>query len=246
MIPVLRQQQILEFIKEKGSVSLSEGVKGIGISESTIRRDLKELEQQGFVDLYRGGGICVKGGEIELELDEKMVLHKEEKDRIARYAASLVYPHDVIFLDPSSANHLMIDYLPTDNITVVTNSIAHINKLVKRQITCLLIGGEIKRTTSSCIGPIAEDTIANLRFSKCFLGANGMSVKYGLTNHDVRERIIKRVAIASSVATYFLVDASKYGTIAKCKVADIDEYAIITDRAITEMEGMENIFVASE
>ena len=55
MIPVLRQQQILEFIKEKGSVSLSEVVKKIGISESTIRRDLKELEQQGFVDLYRGG-----------------------------------------------------------------------------------------------------------------------------------------------------------------------------------------------
>lgn len=244
MIPVLRQQQILEFIKDKESTSLAEVVDAIGISESTIRRDLKELEQQGLIDLYRGGGIQLKEGEVELGLDEKMVLHKEEKDRIAKYAASMVYPHDVIFLDPSSANHLMIDYLPTEEITVVTNSIAHINKLVKRQITCILIGGDIKSTTSSCIGPIAEQTIADLRFSKCFLGANGMSIKYGLTNHDLRERLIKRVAMSNSVATYFLVDSSKYGVIAKCKVSDITENTIITDKEIPELAEFDNIFVA--
>lgn len=246
MIPILRQQQILEYIKDKDSTSLAEVVEEIGISESTIRRDLKELEQQGLIELYRGGGIRLREGEVELGLDEKMVLHKEEKDKIAKYAASLVYPHDVIFLDPSSANYLMIDYLPAEEITVVTNSIAHINKLVKRQISCILIGGDIKSTTSSCIGPIAEKTIAELRFSKCFLGANGMSLKYGLTNHDLRERVIKQVAMASSVSTYFLVDASKYGTIAKCKVADITENTIITDKLIPELAEMENIFVAQE
>ena len=246
MIPAVRQEKILELLSSNDIVSTDSLMKVLDVSVSTLRRDLVKLEEEKKITLLHGGGVRLMQKSVELNISTKLELNKDAKERIASKAASLVEDGDTIFLDPSSANHLMIDYLPTDNITVVTNSIAHINKLVKRQIACLLIGGEIKRTTSSCIGPIAEDTIANLRFSKCFLGANGMSVKYGLTNHDVRERIIKRVAIASSVATYFLVDASKYGTIAKCKVADIDEYAIITDRAITEMEGMENIFVASE
>lgn len=243
MIPVLRQQRILEFLKGRDSVNITDIVDEIGISQSTIRRDLKDLEQQGEIEIFRGGGVQLKREAIELDLEQKLVLNREEKERIAAYAATLIHPHDVIFLDPSSVNALLIDQMKAKDVTVITNSIAHINKLVRLRISCTLIGGDIKSTTCSCVGSIAEQELMNFRFSKCFLGANGMSREFGISNHDLKERQIKRIAIDNSVITYFLIDSSKYGVSAMCKVSDINKHEIITGKMISALAGLENVHV---
>lgn len=213
----------------------------MAISESTLRRDLKELSRSGEIELLRGGGVRTYHENIEMTIDAKLQLNKEEKDRIARYAAGLIFPGDVVFLDPSSINYLLIDYISAQRVIVVTNSIIHLNKLLKADINCIMIGGQIKKITSSCVGTLAEKMLSQLRFSKSFLGANGMSIEMGMTNHDPNEQSIKRIAIDRSVNSYFLINSGKYGEVAMCKVADIDECCIITDKARKELQDYTNI-----
>ncbi len=246
MIPTLRRQKIVDLLQGNEVLFLADLVAAMGISESTVRRDLKELAHSGEIELLRGGGVRLHHENVEMNIDVKLQLCREEKDRIARYAAGLIYPGDIIFLDPSSVNYLLIDYIAAERVTVVTNSIANISKLLKADINCIMVGGQIKKNTSSCVGPLAEQTMGRLRFSKSFLGANGMSMEMGITNHDPNEQSIKRLAIEHSVSTYFLIDSSKYGVVAMCKVADIGESMIVTDRRRKELDALDNVIYVED
>lgn len=245
MIPAQRQQQIRALMAQSGDILRMEDMaQKLGVSRSTLRRDLQAMAELGEVQLLRGGAVRRAETGIELRLDAKMRMNHEEKARIARMAAGMIADHEVIFLDPSSVNALLIPLLKGRCVTVVTNSIAHINLLEQHGIPGILIGGEIKSSTSSCIGPIAEQMLRELHFSHCFLGANGMSVQHGLTNHDLRERNIKRIAISNADHPVFLIDSSKMDVAAMCQVAQLDEYPIITDRRLPQLEAYPNILFA--
>ena len=245
MIPAERQQRIRALIAQtEDIVRMDDMAQQLGISRSTLRRDLQAMVKQGEVQLLRGGAVRHRTPGIELCLDAKMRMNYDEKSRIAHKAAELIEDHEVIFLDPSSVNALLIPLLKGRDVTVVTNSIAHINQLEQHGLSGILIGGEIKSSTSSCIGPIAEQMLRELHFTHCFLGANGMSVQYGLTNHDLRERNIKRIAITNSAQPVFLIDSTKFDVVAMCQVARIDDYPIITDRRIEQLAVYDNIITA--
>ena len=246
MIPAIRRQKLLDLLKDHKLLFLPDIIEAMDSSESTVRRDLKALAKSGEVELLRGGGVQLPKRAVEMNIQVKMQLNKNEKLRIASAASRMVHPGDIIFLDPSSVNFLLIDFLPVEHVTVVTNSITHMNKLLEKNIPCIMIGGQIKHSTSSCVGPMAERMLRELRFSKCFLGANGIDRAAGLTNHDPREQSIKHLAIDHSAVTYFLIESLKLGTVAMCKVAGVDEHTVITDRELKGMEDLHNIIVAEE
>lgn len=244
MIPQLRRQRILELVRDKEVTLLEDLVQAMGLSESTIRRDLNLMKASGELELLRGGGIRMAGANHEKDVLTKLHLQKAEKERIAAMAAGFIEPGDVLFLDPSSANSMLINYLAGMKVSVVTNSLMHINQLLKANIRCFMIGGQIKTQTLSCVGVGALSAMKEYRFSKCFLGANGMDPRMGITNHDPNELHIKRLAIEYSVKAYFLIDSSKFGTVNMCRVAGIDECTIITDRRLPELAGYSNILYA--
>lgn len=241
MIPQIRRQTMLDLIKSKEVSMLADLVEAMGLSESTIRRDLKLLARTGELELLRGGGIRLVSANYEKDVMTKMLMQKAEKQKIAELAAEFVEEGDVLFLDPSSANSFLINHLAGKNVSVVTNSLMHINQLVKLGIRCFMIGGQIKTQTLSCVGVGALNAMKEYRFSKCFLGANGFDVRMGVTNHDPNELHIKRQAIDSSVKAFFMIDSSKYGVVNMCKVADTDECFIITDKRLPELEPLANI-----
>ena len=243
MIPTLRRSQILEILQASGLERLPGLAQKMGISESTLRRDLKELALRGEVELLRGGGVRMRKENIERGINEKILLNREEKERIARYAAELIHDNDVVYLDPSSLNCILADYIHANNVKVVTNSFELIRKLMEKGIVCVLVGGDVKMRTSSCVGPFAQQMMQDVRFTKSFIGANGLSVTMGLTSHDSRERAIKQIAIANSQAAYFLVDSNKYGDVAMYKIADIDACPVITGKYFDDFEALENIIV---
>lgn len=244
MIPSLRQQQIVDLLRNENVLYLPDLVKAMGISESTLRRDLKVLVKEGQISLMRGGAVSLPQQHFEIDIEAKLKISSEEKSKIARYAARLIYPGDVIFLDPSSTNYLMIDYIQNDRVTVVTNSLSNINKLIKLGFPTIMIGGTVKPNTNSCIGSLTESLLRSFRFSKCFLGATGICPVMGITNHDPSERAVKRIAIECSASTYFLIDASKVGVTAMCKVADVDECNVIIDRPVSALAKYDNITIA--
>ncbi len=243
MIPAIRQEKILEMLSDNEIMSTEEIMQSLDISVSTLRRDLMKLEQDKKINLLHGGGVRRAQKTVELNISTKLNLNKDTKEIIAKKAASFVEDGDVIFLDPSSTTYHMIPFLAEKNITVVTNGLSHINQLIALDIPCMMIGGSIKKTTNSCIGPIAESTLQTLFFNKCFLGASGFSVASGITNHDINERVIKLLALRNSTHPYFLLDHSKYGSITMIKVADLDEYPILIDKIPAGLEGYSNFIL---
>ena len=248
MIPSLRQQTILSILEKSGKIHyLADLMEQLDTSESTLRRDLKALEKHGKISMLRGGGVCVRQDHTELDIEAKLHVHLEEKRIIARYAVSLIQPGDVIFLDPSSICYLMIqEGLEKIPVTAVTNSGMNMTELLKRDIHCIMIGGETKRGTNACIGSMAEEILGRLSFSKCFLGANGITETAGVTNHDTNERSIKRLAIERSRQAYFLINSNKVGVTTLCQVAEISQYPILMDRVPEEWKKYPNLIDISE
>ena len=173
MIPAIRQQTIIHMLKEANTILYLEDLQAaLGISTSTLRRDLRELEAKGQVNQLHGGGVKLTQNTPELNITAKLLLNKAAKEKLAAAAASAIEDGDAVFLDPSSTTLEMIPHLVGRPITVITNGIFHINQLVSNHIPSIMVGGNIKIATNSCIGPVAESDMRNYHFNKCFLGAN--------------------------------------------------------------------------
>lgn len=243
MIPAVRQEKILEILSNNEIVSTDSLMKVLDVSVSTLRRDLMKLENEKKITLLHGGGVRISQKATELNITTKLELNKEAKERIARRATSLVENGDTIFMDPSSTTYLMIPFLIGKDITVVTNGISHINLLTNMDIPCIMIGGSIKKTTNSCIGPITESTLKTFYFNKCFLGASGFSISSGITNHDIHERVIKLLALKNSSQPYFLLDHTKYGVVTMVQVASLDEYPILIDEIPEDLKDYNNFIL---
>lgn len=243
MIPAVRQEKILEILSNNEIVSTDSLMKVLDVSVSTLRRDLMKLENEKKITLLHGGGVRISQKATELNITTKLDLNKEAKERIACRAASLVENGDTIFMDPSSTTYLMIPFLTGKDITVVTNGISHINLLTNMDIPCIMVGGSIKKTTNSCIGPITESTLKTFYFNKCFLGASGFSISSGITNHDIHERVIKQLALSNSCQPYFLLDHTKYGVVTMVQVASLDEYPILIDEIPEDLKDYGNFIL---
>ncbi|MDF2542853.1 MAG: DeoR family transcriptional regulator [Herbinix sp.] len=244
MIPAIRQQTILDLLAEHDTIYMEFLSDYLGISLSTLRRDLRELESFGKVSLLHGGGVQLNRKSTELSITAKLTMNKEAKNKIALKASTYVQDNDVIFLDPSSTTLQMIPHLVNRNITVITNGIYHINQLAAHNISGIMIGGNIKQSTNSCIGPLAEASLTQLNFNKCFLGSNGFSKKSGITNHDINEYTIKKIAMDKSSVSYFLLDSAKYNVVTMIKVASLSDPNIIIEKEIPELSDLNNIIIA--
>lgn len=241
MIPELRQKKIIDMISDTDIITTERLTKLLNISPSTLRRDLLKLSKQEKIMLLHGGGIRLLPKITELSMTAKMGLHKDAKDKIAQKAVSLIADGDVIYLDPSSTTYQMIPYLKEHRVTVITNSVSHIDELINYKIPCIMVGGSIKAATNSCIGLIAENILKGFNFNKSFIGANGFSITSGITNHDINENAIKTLALRQSCDPYFLMDSSKFNVVAMVKLANINDYPIITEKLIPELSSYPNI-----
>ena len=228
MLEQERHQIILEALKVKSTVKLQELVDLTNSSESTIRRDLIQLEQEKFLKRVHGGAARLQGKLQEPSMTEKSSKNLQTKRHIAQYASSLVDEGDCIYLDAGSTIFEMIPFLP-ENIVIVTNGLTHVNELIEKNNKTFLIGGFAKPTTKALIGRGAIDSLEHYRFDKCFLGVNGIHSQFGYTTPDPEEAMIKQRAIALSREAYVVADESKFSEIAFAKIADLHLATIITN-----------------
>ncbi|WP_374722430.1 DeoR/GlpR family DNA-binding transcription regulator [Peribacillus tepidiphilus] len=228
MLTPERHRLILQLLKEKSIVKIQELVDLTQTSESTIRRDLTQLEQGKFLKRIHGGAARLQGKLSEPSMTEKSTKNLQPKRQIAQYAASLVEEGDCIYLDAGSTVMEIIPFLPKD-IVVVTNGLMHINPLLERNITTYLIGGYAKQKTNAIIGRGALASLEHYRFDKCFMGVNGIHSQFGYTTPDQEEAMIKQLAISLSREAFVLSDDSKFSEIAFAKIADLHEATIITN-----------------
>jgi DeoR family transcriptional regulator, fructose operon transcriptional repressor len=231
-----RHRLILQVLKEKYTVKINELIEITNASESTIRRDLSQLEEERFLKRVHGGASLLQGKLQEPSMTEKSSKNNQEKRKIAQYAASLVEEGDCIYLDAGSTVMEMIEYLPKKEIVVVTNGVMHLPFLLEKEIPTFLIGGLAKAKTNALIGRGALLSLDQYRFDKCFMGVNGIHVQFGYTTPDPEEAMIKQKAISLSREVFVLADNTKFSEIAFSKIADIHEAAIITNELDREIE----------
>lgn len=236
MLEPERHRIILEVLKKKNTVKIQELVELTNSSESTIRRDLTQLEQGKFLKRVHGGAARLQGKLQEPTMTEKSSKNLQAKELIAQYAGSLVEEGDTIYLDAGSTVFEMIPFLPP-NIVVVTNGLMHTNELLEKNIKTYLIGGFIKPTTKAMIGRGALESLEKYRFDKCFMGVNGIHPQFGYTTPDQEEAMVKQLAITLSREAFILADESKFSEIAFAKIADLKKATIITNRIDEESHG---------
>lgn len=220
----------MEKLSHDKFVRLDDLVSLLDTSESTVRRDLDELESERKLHRVHGGAELPHSLQEEFTNQQKSIKNIQEKMQVARKAASLISNDDVIFVDAGTTNELLLGYFNQDNLTVVTNSIHHAAKLVDKNIQTIIIGGHVKKTTDASIGAVAYEQIKQLNFDKAFLGINGIDEEF-LTTPDMEEAVIKKTVIENARKSYIVTDSSKIGRVSFAKVDKIENTTIITNQS---------------
>ena len=236
MLTEERLQRIVELVEKYKSVSTQMLMDELGISESTARRDLNMLDEQGNLIRVRGGAM-VKEEQFSTRDDAVSVRkdkHQEEKRKIARYAASLIQPNDFVYLDAGTTTELLIDYLKEENVVFVTNAVSHAKKLSDAGYIVYIPGGEFKATTEAVVGDEAILSLQKYNFTKGFWGTNGVSRTAGFSTPDVKEAMVKRAAMLNCGKRYVLCDPSKFSQISCVKFGDFANADIITTKVTGE------------
>lgn len=228
MLTPERHQLILKILKEKNTVKIQELVELTNSSESTIRRDLTQLEEEKHLKRIHGGAQRLLGKLQEMSMTEKSSKNLQMKQSIAQFAANLVEEGDCIYLDAGSTILEMIPYLP-NRIVVVTNGLMHTEPLMEKDIDLFLVGGQAKKKTGAVIGRGALLSLDQYRFDKCFLGVNGIHSQYGFTTPDQEEAMVKQKALELSREAFVLADDSKFSEISFAKIAELHQATIITN-----------------
>lgn len=220
---------ILSLLKQRQAVTIHEFVEAVNASESTIRRDLAQLEAENKLKRVHGGAQLIKHTLSEPTITQKSQQFLDEKTMIAKYAANLIDDGDRIYLDAGTTTLQMAEYLKGKNVIVVTNGLSLINKLLESGINTYLIAGNVKTRTRALIGSEAVQSLQSFRFDKSFIGINGIHEHYGFTTPDPEEAFVKKSAIALSQQSCVLADHSKFGEVAFSKVGTVEDAMIITD-----------------
>lgn len=231
MLSEERFAEILKILEEKKTVTVLELTAALDTSESTIRRDLNALHEMGRLKKVHGGATLLDRSftAFEEDVSTKSTLYVEQKERIARYAASTVNDEDFVYIDAGTTTEKMIEFLPATRATFVTNGIVHAKKLIQRGMRAFIIGGQLKLSTEAVIGAQAVNNLKKYNFTKCFMGTNGISVEAGYSTPDIEEALIKTEAIARSFVSYVLADSSKFGMVSSVTYADLSQACIVTD-----------------
>lgn len=231
-----RQSKILSILSEQGSVTVARLTEILSTSESTIRRDLVHLAQEGKLNKVHGGATALHQEFVSFEdnIDEKLTKNIDKKKEIAKYAASQIQDDDFVYVDAGTTTLLMTTYLTNSKATFVTNGIDHAKQLVKNGCTTVVLGGKLKQSTEAIIGIVAATNLQKYSFTKAFLGVNGISEKQGYTTPDTEEAMLKAVVIERSFVSYVLADSSKFSKVSAVSFGSIDTACIITDKCESE------------
>lgn len=229
MLTEERHRKIIERLERDGLVKSQDLVQWLDSSESTVRRDLQELEDLGILERVHGGAKRPQHLEQELGMFEKSSKNVQQKKLVAKYAVECIADGDVIYLDAGTTTSEMIPFLKECTVTVVTNSVGLAARLVEAKIATIVLGGRIKLTTDAVVGSQALEQLKQYRFNKAFMGMNGVHIDSGYSTPDPEEAILKRAAIQQAEEAFVLVDHSKFNQTSFVSVAPLSAASILTD-----------------
>ncbi len=231
MLALQRQREILRLIEQEGAVRVANLARRFKVTEETIRRDLTTLENTGRVTRSHGGAVLSLSSRLEVPHQQREVLNKAEKIRIANEAVQRVSRGDALLLDASSSALFLAQQLPDMPLTVLTNSVAVVNTLADyKRIKLIGVGGTFAPMTMSFVGPSALNSLKEYHVDKLFFSCRGLDVGRGLSDSSEATAQVKQQMLQIADQRILLADHSKFGVRALAVIADLSAITeLITD-----------------
>ena len=231
MLTTHRKQQILSLLKRNGQVIAKDVSQSMGVSEDTIRRDLRELAQEGLLQRVHGGALPASPAVADFAGRE--LLTPDGKVAIGRAAAKMIQPGQVVILDGGTTARQVARHIPLDlKATVVTHSPTIALELVNHpDVEVILIGGRMFKHSVVAVGAAAIEAIAQVHADTYFMGVTGIHPKTGLTTGDYEEAAVKRALSHAAAETIVLASSEKLNAASPYAVVSLAEISgIITEK----------------
>lgn len=227
-----RRTTILRLLEESGAVVVARLAQSLAVADETIRRDLAKLADEGLLVRTHGGAVRRDSEGRDQPFALRRVTNVDAKRSIARQAAALVRPGEVIGIDASTTGLELARQLTVESeavgITVVSNGLDVVRVLAGRKgLRVVSTGGELDEEGACCTGPIAESGFERFALSRAFLSCKGYDAERGPTEASPSHTAIKQAMLRTAVESVLLVDESKLGKRSTCFVAPPDRFALV-------------------
>ena len=225
-----RLDELVKLVDRAGSVTVSEIMESLKVSDMTVRRDLTELEKQGKITRIFGGAKSNKPSPYrEIPHEEKLFKNIEAKRTVAKKAVEYIKDGDTIFLGPGTSVEVLAEEISNRNLRVITN----FNDLLKKKsdtFKVFLLGGEMREATQAFVGEMTNAIMDRMYFTKMFFSGNGIKNGQIMTS-SFEEAYTQKLALERSTESYLLIDSSKVGKEDFTTICPLSEItAVITDQ----------------
>jgi len=240
-----RLQIIMRHLEEHGRVSVNELSDQFQVSVMTVRRDLQELENSGWIERTHGGAVLSIRQKYRIEPPTlgRISSMAEEKRLIAKAASNLVGKDEMFFLGAGSSTlYVARELINREDITIVTNSLLILHELAMNgKMTVIAVGGFLRRKELSLIGHFADTVLRDLHVNKVIMGMQGIHPKYGLTCDHPQELETDRTIMGVSDNVIVVADHTKIGHVATSKTAPVTNASLIITTEGAPLDLVEDI-----
>jgi DeoR family transcriptional regulator of aga operon len=233
-----RLRRILEEVRKNGQVTVADLSHRFGVSDVTVRRDLRELDARGLLRRAHGGAVSAMPPSPEPPVIQRMLRQQSWKERIGRAAAAVVNEGESVFIGSGSTTAYVARCLADrDDLTVVTNALNIATELAgARGVTVVVVGGMMRASELSLVGHIAEQALREVRVDKVIIGMRAISLDEGMTNDYLPEVMTDRTVIQMASELILVADHSKFGKVASAYVAPVERVTTLVTDPETDAE----------
>lgn len=246
MFAAERRRKIKEFVLEYKHVDMNTLCSLMNVSIATVRRDLEQLESEGFLTKEHGGAMLVENGSTEITLDNDIDPYYEEKETIGRIAAKMISHNEVVFIGAGSTCTSLARHIEHgSNVIVVTNNFHVAMETVKKSgVSTVLLGGDVDVIDGriSTSGMFAQNNIENMYIDKAFISAQGATIQAGYTVSSREQAILNKLIMSRTAETIMLMDYSKFGKRNFVPLAQLDHYNRVVSNIQISSEYKEYFF----
>ena len=230
-----RRSRLLDLIRIRGFAALEELVRELGVSESTVRRDLDALEEQGSAKRTHGGALYAGGMPRLAEFDERQPANWAAKRAIAVRAAEVIGDGETVLLDGGTTTYEVARLLVGRSLQVVTNSLPVANLFASEARTDLvLLGGYVSPRTGVCLGPYANELLGRLHVTTTVLSAAGIADE-GLFNAHLLLAETEQAMLKAAGRVIVVADSSKFGQKSLTLVSALDKINVfVSDDGLSD------------
>lgn len=238
MLIIDRQNRLKTLLSQRGSSDLDSLAAELGVSQSTVRRDIESLEESGIVERTHGGVVWLgdkvpAGAARPYAFDQRMSFRQEHKLAIAKAAADLVKPGQTVLIDGGTSTFFLARELAGRSLQLVTNSLPIGNLFLNDEgVELLLTGGLVYPRYGVLLGPHVETFLTSIHASTLFLSCAGVH-EGNVYNQNLLLVQAERQMMRQVQQVVLLADSSKFGQQALAKLCEVSEvHVVVTDAGI--------------